>query len=168
MPGKTSLKRHQYYAHSRNLFWQFLFSFAGKEYTPDYDERLELLDSMNIALWDVLARCERPGSLDVDILNCSEKANDIVGLLKEYPRIHKICFNGKKAFTCFKKHILKKYPEIKDLYELHNLPSTSPANAAIDYQTRFVCWKNALFEEKLPEIHSVKNTVPGEVLQQSL
>jgi TDG/mug DNA glycosylase family protein len=149
MPGKTSLKLEQYYAHSRNLFWQFLFTLTEAEPTTDYARRLELLQAMKIGLWDVLAKCQRPGSLDTDIVKTSEQANDIPGLLKKYPNIHRICFNGQKAYKCFKRYVLKKHPEFERLYDLRSLPSTSPANASIDYQTRFVCWKNALVENRI-------------------
>lgn len=58
-----------------------------------------LLDN-NIALWDSIASCRREGSLDSAIED--EIPNDISMFLQEHSAIKTICFNGGKAYQCFK------------------------------------------------------------------
>jgi len=144
LPGEASLRAGQYYAHSHNLFWKFIFACAGVEYSTDYARRLEVLKSLRVALWDVLQQCRREGSLDSNIEKESEHPNDIAGLLKKLPQVRKICFNGQKAFSSFKRHVLKVAPELEHRYQLVVLPSTSPANASQSYQSKFARWQTEL------------------------
>lgn len=124
MPGKKSLEMQQYYAYPQNRFWK-LVAYLLKSAAPvDYAEKIALLKRSNIALWDVLAYCEREGSLDSDIKN--EVPNDIAGLLQVYPQIKAVFCNGGKAGTAFKKYFAQKLPKDLPVYYLH---STSPANA---------------------------------------
>lgn len=90
-----------------------------------YDDRIKVLLKCGFALWDVIGKCNRDGSLDSAIKD--EIPNDIKGLLEKYPNIKTICLNGNKAFSSFKKY----FPEIlaDKKYAVHNFPSTSPANA---------------------------------------
>ncbi|MBU1109171.1 MAG: DNA-deoxyinosine glycosylase [Candidatus Riflebacteria bacterium] len=144
MPGEVSLRMQQYYAHSHNLFWKFIFVCAAADFSTDYQRRIEVLGSLHVALWDVLQQCQREGSLDSSIDKASEQPNDIAGLLEKLPHVVKICFNGQKAFLSFKKHVLKNLPKLAQRYQLVILPSTSPANASIDYQTKFTRWRQEL------------------------
>ena len=141
MPGEASLRQQQYYAHPQNLFWKILLS-IGSEQLADfsYADKLSLLKQQKVALWDVLKHCERQGSLDSNIIAASEQANDLLTLLGDHPHIDKICFNGKKAFQSFQKHLLKPYPEFFQQYELIVLPSTSPANASISAAVKYQQW----------------------------
>ena len=41
-----------------------------------YESRVDILISIKIALWDVLASCTRESSLDADIVAASITAND--------------------------------------------------------------------------------------------
>ena len=98
-PSITSLQKVELYAHTQNAFWYIVgdvlhfrrnaaistattSSPANKNkpyatyynylrYTNiiPYNEQLELLVSKGFALWDIIATCERKGSLDVDIRN---------------------------------------------------------------------------------------------------
>src|SRR3546814_5189098 len=60
------------YAHPRNLFWPFMAEILGVPADADYTTRLAQLQAQGIAIWDVLAACERPGSLDGRIVRASE------------------------------------------------------------------------------------------------
>lgn len=144
MPGEASLRAQQYYAHPQNLFWKFIFDCAGIEISDEYQRRIATLKSLHIALWDVLQQCRREGSLDSSIEKDSERHNDIVGLLARLPQVSKICFNGQKAFSLFKKHILKTVPDMALRYQLVVLPSTSPANASQNYHIKFARWRHEL------------------------
>ena len=65
LPGDASLSASQYYAHPRNHFWQLVGDAIGIELVGmDYAERVVILQSAQIALWDVVSEADRPGSLD--------------------------------------------------------------------------------------------------------
>ena len=71
MPGVKSLEQAQYYAHPQNAFWRIMAKLFGAPYPlASYDDKLNLLLSHHIALWDVISTCARDGSLDSDIRNC--------------------------------------------------------------------------------------------------
>ena len=126
MPSVASLGAQEYYAHPQNRFWPLMARILEQRTAPTvYAERLNMLLRHHIALWDSIATCERKGSLDADIHN--EQGNDFSALLKQYPHIHTICFNGGKSFQCFKKYnqALLNHRDI----HFYKLPSTSPANA---------------------------------------
>jgi len=74
MPGAESLAQQQYYAHPRNAFWPIMASLYGFAADLPYALRLQQLTAHGVALWDVLAYCEREGSLDSAIRN--EQPND--------------------------------------------------------------------------------------------
>ena len=124
MPGKKSLEMQQYYAYPQNRFWKLLAYLLEAEVPVDYAEKIALLRRNNIALWDVLAYCEREGSLDSDIKD--EVPNDIAGFLTLHPQIKAVFCNGGKAGAAFKKYFALKLPADFPVYYLH---STSPANA---------------------------------------
>lgn len=144
MPGTVSLEHNQYYAHPRNLFWHIMSIFFGIDPEASYEQRIKNLNTHKIALWDVIGRCEREGSLDANINTRSEEVNDIVGFLAVHKNITKICFNGQKAFSSFRKNVLKSHQYIAEEYELIILPSTSPANASIPREVKIAQWKKAL------------------------
>ncbi|SHH71035.1 DNA-deoxyinosine glycosylase [Flavobacterium defluvii] len=133
MPGTKSLELNQYYGHSQNNFWKFLFAIFNEDFSADYETKKALLLKNKIALWDVLQYCDRVGSLDSAIKN--EIANDFETFLKQHPKIHTILFNGQKAAAFF-----KKYVHLKKDYRLITLPSTSPANAGKSFQSKLDEW----------------------------
>lgn len=138
MPSVASLGAQEYYAHPQNRFWPLMAHILEQSDAPAvYEERLNMLLRHHIALWDSIATCEREGSLDADIHN--EQGNDFSALLKQYPRIHTICFNGNKSFACFKKYN-KPLLDCPDLH-FHKLPSTSPANARWTRERLEDAWK---------------------------
>jgi len=137
MPGATSLARYEYYAHKQNAFWKIIFTIFGDGTIPEaFGEKVNFLQQNNIALWDVLADCERKGSLDIHIKNHTE--NDIKGLLSEFPKIRRIIFNGKESQRYFQ----KKFGVIEGV-EFYQMPSTSPANT-MKFETKLALWRQAL------------------------
>jgi hypoxanthine-DNA glycosylase len=134
MPGTKSLELNQYYGHSQNNFWKFMFTIFNENPSADYETKKALLLKNKIALWDVLQYCDRIGSLDSAIKN--EIANDFETFLKEHPKIKTILFNGQKAAAFF-----KKYVHLQKSYTLITLPSTSPANAGKSFQSKLEEWK---------------------------
>ena len=134
MPGTKSLELNQYYGHKQNNFWKFMFTILKEDFSDDYPNKKALLQKNKIALWDVLQFCERVGSLDSAIKN--EIANDFETFLKSHPNIKTILFNGQKAAAFF-----KKYVHLQKEYHLITLPSSSPANASQNFQSKLEEWK---------------------------
>ncbi len=84
MPSTVSLDKREYYGFKLNRFWKIMSSYTHRELAT-YDQKVQLLHDHHIALWDVIAGCEREGSLDSKIKH--PICNDIHGLLKEVPSI---------------------------------------------------------------------------------
>lgn len=147
MPGVTSLRLQQYYAHPRNLFWDFMALILGTNNDSSYTEKLEFLNKRGVAIWDVLQYCEREGSLDSSIKTDSEIPNDFKSFLQSHPEIQHIFFNGQKAEKAFKKHVS---PNLSS--QIHNkttfitLPSTSPANTHMTKDEKLAIWNNHISE----------------------
>src|SRR5262244_2276951 len=59
LPGEESLRRQQYYAHPRNLFWRIVFALFDATPPSDYAQRLAFVAAHRIALWDVCEIGER-------------------------------------------------------------------------------------------------------------
>ena len=136
LPGEESLKQAQYYAHPRNAFWKIMFTVFNEIYSEDYSAKCELLLKNHIALWDMVHSGIREGSLDSDIKN--EIPNDIEGLLNEYQGISTILLNGKKAEAMYRRYF--------NQISVHTitLPSTSPANARLNFEEKLKVWKEAI------------------------
>ncbi len=140
MPGKKSLEQNQYYAHPKNAFWKIMGELVGAYPNLSYEERFCVLKSSGIALWDVIATCERKTSLDSHIRK--ESANDFASFLARHPHVTQVFFNGSKAEQCFNKFVLGKQalPPLKFL----RLPSTSPAHAGLRYAEKLQVWRAAI------------------------
>ncbi len=139
MPGVASLAAQRYYAHPRNAFWPLMGELLGFDPQLEYAARLDALKQASVALWDVLGHCERPGSLDADIVAGSAVANDFAGFLRSHPRIATVFFNGNTAALAFRRHVLPTLggPALRFL----TLPSTSPANAGIPLTRKRAAWQ---------------------------
>lgn len=137
MPGLESLRQQQYYAHPANAFWKIMGELVGANPALPYEARLRKLTRARIALWDVLASCERNSSLDAHIRN--EEANDFAGFFAHHTGVTHIFFNGAKAEQSFRKHVLGKQnlPPLT----LQRLPSTSPAHAGMRFDEKLSAWK---------------------------
>ncbi len=140
MPSEASLKIRQYYGHPRNQFWKILCSILEIDWKIPYPERCETLIHGRLALWDVVADCERQGSLDTNIL--SEKPNTIDLFLDTHRSISRIVFNGGPACRLFRRHFPTLY--VNESYNYRILPSTSPACARYTFDVKLSCWRNAL------------------------
>ena len=134
MPGEESLRKQQYYGHPRNAFWPIMAALCGQELPDAYQHRKAMLLETRIALWDVCRRCERDGSLDSNISN--EAPNRIGELLRQYPQIRTIAFNGQYAARLFKRYFPNVDPEITRII----LPSTSPAHP-VPWEKKLRAWQ---------------------------
>lgn len=137
MPGVASLDANQYYAFPRNAFWKIMGELFGAGPELSYPSRIEVLGSNQVALWDVIQVCHRPGSLDSNIAKDGMITNDFNGFFEQHPHIRQVYFNGQKAARLFEKRVL---PDLKGNFECLTLPSTSPANAASNYAIKLAAW----------------------------
>jgi hypoxanthine-DNA glycosylase len=133
LPGEESLRRGEYYAHPRNLFWPIIFALFDKPPALNYAERLAFLTARRIAVWDVCEVGEREASADSTIR--MERPNAIGRLLDEHPLIRSVAFNGTGARRLHDRH----FPRRAQLTYLA-LPSTSPAHAAVDFSAKLARW----------------------------
>lgn len=139
IPGVKSLQKKEYYGHERNAFWKIIYSLFNQELSSDYSTKKAFLIKHNIALWDVLKSCHREGSSDSNIKNSIP--NDINGLLKKYPNIKAIFFNGETAQKLFNGFISKNLENTNISFK--TLPSTSPANTK-KIEQKLDKWKEIL------------------------
>lgn len=134
LPGEASLAAARYYAHPRNQFWRLMGEVIGRELEPlPYDERLLALLNARVALWDVVAEAERPGSLDAAIRG--HQPNDLRALVGELPELRAIGFNGVTAAKIGTAALGA--PE-RDVV-LVRLPSSSPALPRA-YEQKLTMW----------------------------
>ena len=135
-PGAASLAAQQYYAHPRNQFWKLVGALVGEDLVSlPYAERLSRLLAHRFGLWDVLAGCERKGSLDSAIR--SPAANDFERLHRLCPQLETIGFNGQtsgKFAPQFAQHG----------YRVVVLPSSSPAHMALGFEQKLALWRELL------------------------
>lgn len=140
LPGVRSIQAQQYYAQPQNAFWRIMGELFGAQRELGYAQRLRELEASGIALWDVAAAAERPGSLDSAIVHASVEANDFAGFFATHPRIGLICFNGAKAAELYRRLVLPALAEPFASIPTQRLPSTSPAHAAMPYAEKFEAW----------------------------
>lgn len=141
LPGRKSLEMQQYYAHPHNAFWKVVGAIFEADGTLPYARRVRILTGNGIALWDVLAAAERPGSLDSSIVRATALANDFAKFFRSHPRIRRVFFNGRKAEEMYRRFVLPKLgDEFADIqYEC--LPSTSPAHAGMSFAKKLDKWR---------------------------
>lgn len=139
MPGRESLARQQYYAHPRNAFWPIMSELLRLP-KASYAERSRALLENRIAVWDVLMACARKGSLDANIEPSSIIANDFAFFYAKHPAIDRVFFNGAKAESLYRRHVLPGLAGASADLPLLRLPSTSPAHAGMSLGQKTRAW----------------------------
>ncbi len=145
MPGKASLVAHQYYAFRHNAFWPIMEALYGIAADLPYHQRLVDLQHQRIALWDVMQTCNRPSSLDADIVEASIIPNDFSIFFASHPAISRIGFNGIKAANTYRKYV---WPTLNKRHQqIHSirLPSTSPAHATLRLEKKLDAWRAIVY-----------------------
>jgi hypoxanthine-DNA glycosylase len=141
LPGRRSLERQQYYAHPQNAFWKLMARLFGIPADLSYERRTRALARHGIALWDVFAAAQRPGSLDSAIVHATAEANDFREFFRRHPKIRRVFFNGRKSEEIFRKRALPRiaaeFPQIR----YFSLPSTSPAHAGLPFARKLARWR---------------------------
>ena len=133
LPGEESLRRREYYAHPRNLFWPIVFALFGETPPPVYAERLSFVAQRRIALWDVCGTAQRIASADSTI--AGEVPNTIHQLIDAHPGIRAVAFNGSGARRLYDRHFTR-HAGLRYLA----LPSTSPAHARLGFAAKLAQW----------------------------
>jgi len=134
MPGDKSLELNEYYGHSRNKFWKIISTITNNELPITYVDKKALLKKTKIGIWDVAHKANRKGSLDNAIQD--EEPNELNNFISKHKNLKVIGFNGTKAETLFDKYFSRQ-TGIKYI----SLPSTSPANTGIDFDSICKVWR---------------------------
>lgn len=140
MPGIASLQAGQYYAHPRNGFWPIMESLWNIPAAASYAVRERAVKQAGIAIWDVLASCQRRSSLDSDIEPRSIAVNDFAGFFRTHSAIRAIAFNGGTAAQLFRRHVLPGLDASLRELPMLQLPSTSPAHARLSLADKQLAW----------------------------
>lgn len=152
LPGDKSLKCKEYYADTKNHFWDIVFRILDENWSIDklvheeipYEQRCNFLLDHGIGLWDILEKAYRTNSSDSTI---SEQAfNDLPNFLSQNNNIEFLFFNGQKAFD----YCNKQFPQTLASFRNEILNSTSSRNTT----NVFVIikqWKKAI-KNSIPRI----------------
>lgn len=136
MPSVVSLQRQEYYGFAHNRFWNIMGTYFQTSF-EDYESKKQCMEKHGVAIWDVIATCEREGSLDSAIRNVV--VNDVISFLDQHPSIECILCNGKKSFELFERHF-----KTQIAVPVVCLPSTSNANRTIKEEVLFATWLKQL------------------------
>jgi len=135
-PGAASLAAGKYYAHPRNQFWRLVSALAGEDLAVlSYEERLPRLLAHRFGLWDVLAGCEREGSLDSAIRKPA--ANDFERLRTLCPQLETVGFNGQASGKFAPQFAAAGYRTVV-------LPSSSPAHMTLSFEQKLGVWRELI------------------------
>ena len=135
LPGEASLAAGRYYAHPQNQFWRLIGSVIAQDLASlDYEARLGALNLANVGLWDTVASARREGSLDGALREV--EGNPLGDLVATLPNLRATGFNGATAAK-FGRRALG-----DTALALVDLPSSSPAFAAMSFADKAQQWKS--------------------------
>jgi hypoxanthine-DNA glycosylase len=137
MPGDKSIELNEYYGHPRNKFWKIISTITNNDLPTSYSDKKSLLLKTKIGIWDVAHTVNRQGSLDNAIQD--EEPNDLTTFISKHKELKVIGFNGTKAETLFDKYFTRQ----KETAYI-SLPSTSPANTGINFDSMCKHWQLVL------------------------
>jgi TDG/mug DNA glycosylase family protein len=140
LPGQKSLQAQEYYAHPQNAFWKIVSELFDVPSPAPYNRRIQILTDHGIALWDVLAAAERPGSLDSSIVHATARTNDFASFFRAHPQIRRVFFNGRKAEEMYRRFVLPGLTTEFEELRYECLPSTSPAHAGMTFAKKLESW----------------------------
>ena len=132
-PSVKSREAQFFYGHPQNRFWKLVATIFEDELPQTIEEKRVFLLKHSIAVWDVIKSCDITGSSDASIKNVVP--NDL-SIILENANIKEIFVNGKTAYKYYEKYTK---PSINR--EAVCLPSTSPANAAWNFERLINEWK---------------------------
>jgi hypoxanthine-DNA glycosylase len=129
-PSPRSREMGFYYGHPQNIFWKTVAAVLKVAEPPrDVPSRRAFLLDTHIALWDVLHSCDIKGASDASIRH--PLPNRFAPILND-SAIRAIFTTGKTATELFNR-LCAKEAGMEAIY----LPSTSPANRAVQVRPEF-------------------------------
>lgn len=129
IPSPKSREEGFYYAHPQNRFWRILSDLFHENKPLTVEDKKDFLHRHSIALWDVLDSCMIDGAEDSSIRNPTP--NDL-SLISEHAPIKAVFTTGATAFKLYKKLIGN---------DAIALPSTSPANCRMTYESMLLSYR---------------------------
>lgn len=144
MPSQASLDAQCYYGLPRNAFWRIMGELFDAGPERDYADRLTRVTAQGIAIWDVLSRCQREGSLDSAIDVRSAQTNDFAAFFRKHRSLRQVIFNGATAANIYRRRVLPEVTLIAPYLSHTRLPSTSPAMASLNFEQKLSLWAEAL------------------------
>ena len=141
VPSVASIEKHQYYGKSQNAFWRIMGALFAAGPELGYDERAQRLTREGVAVWDVIAECVRPGSLDSAIDMQTVVVNNFAVFFDRHPMISHVFFNGRKSEDVYRRRVLCDVEELRPSLRYISLPSTSPAMAMLDFNAKLMRWE---------------------------
>lgn len=138
LPGEVSLAAARYYAHPQNQFWRLAGAVIEREELPglDYDERLRVLLTVGVGLWDTVASAIRAGSLDTAIRQAEHAP--LAELVAALPALRAVAFNGGTSARIGRRLLADASTD--RAVRLIDLPSSSPAYAAMPFAAKREGW----------------------------
>jgi double-stranded uracil-DNA glycosylase len=135
-PSEMSLAKREYYGNPQNAFWTVMESLFGIDRSLPYQKRMTRLAANGVAVWDVIARCDREGSGDDRITDA--RPNPLVALLEVNLNIRHVAFNGGTAYATARALT----PEIFSMsrIQIERMPSTSPRHARMRLAEKVETW----------------------------
>jgi hypoxanthine-DNA glycosylase len=135
----------------RNQFWKLVGALVNEDlYALPYPDRLPRLRSHRFGLWDVLAECEREGSLDSAIRNPA--ANDFERLRKLCPALETVGFNGQASGKFALQFAEQGYRTVV-------LPSSSPAHMTLSFEQKLEVWVKLIATADAPGCASAQGSL---------
>lgn len=134
-PSPKSRENGFYYGHPQNIFWKLISDILNVT-PPDeaIKSKKDFLIKHRIAIWDTIAECDIAGASDASIKNAVP--NDIKALI-DSSNISAIFTTGKTSTNLYEKLC---YDDV-GIHAIY-LPSTSPANRALQKKPEFMSdWK---------------------------
>lgn len=139
MPSPKSREAAFFYAHPQNRFWPALAMAYGLPTPQTREEKIDLILSNRLALWDVLQSCDIAGASDASIKN--PVPNDIPSLLTGTRITRVFCTGGTAA------RLYRRFLATDTGIPARTLPSPSAANAGMPLERLAEIYRAELLEE---------------------
>ncbi len=124
-PANESLKAGFYYQNQIKRFWSQALGFIASLDKLSNSDRLKILLSKRIGLWDIFEYVERSGG-NQDSAIIKAKYNDINMFLDHFPKIKYLIFNGSNSYNWLTEDRQELFKNKK--LELIKLQSSSGSN----------------------------------------
>ena len=138
IPSPKSREAAFYYAHPQNRFWPALALALGEPLPITREEKLRLILSHRLALWDVLESCDITGASDASIQN--PVPNDILALIQK-TNVRRVLCTGSTSAKLYMRLV---FPQ--NGIPCEPLPSPSAANAKMSLEALARVYREALIQ----------------------